>query len=147
MTATEDMTVREIVANDFRTAEVFQRHGIDFCCKGNTSIEEACQRKNIMTEDVESFFSRRTGRNLTPVFEQYLRHTALPVLELKFADGSVSYRWKVDEQGFVMPIRVGAKGNWQIIQPTTEWQTMKTALAKDQFEVATDLYFVEVSKL
>jgi len=113
-------------------------------------IREFYQRykyQNIMTEDVESFFSRRTGRNLTPVFEQYLRHTALPVLELKFADGSVSYRWKVDEQGFVMPIRVGAKGNWQIIQPTTEWQTMKTALAKDQFEVATDLYFVEVSKL
>src|SRR6185436_1466255 len=104
-------------------------------------IREFYQRykyQNIMTEDVESFFSRRTGRNLTPVFEQYLRHTALPVLELKFADGSVSYRWKVDEQGFVMPIRVGAKGNWQIIQPTTEWQTMKTALAKDQFEVATD---------
>ena len=46
-----------------------------------------------------------------------------------------------------MPIRVGAKGKWQTIQPTTEWQTMKTALAKDQFEVATDLYFVEVSKL
>jgi aminopeptidase N len=113
-------------------------------------IREFYQRykyQNIMTEDVESFFSRRTGRALTPVFEQYLRHTALPVLELKFADGSVSYRWKVDEQGFVMPIRVGAKGNWQIIQPTTEWQTMKTALAKDQFEVATDLYFVEVSKL
>lgn len=102
--------------------------------------------KNIMTEDVEAFFSRRTGRNLTPVFEQYLRRTALPVLELKFADGSVQYRWKVDEKDFVMPVKVGAKGSWQTIQPTTQWQTMKTAVNKENFDVATDLYFVEVSK-
>lgn len=99
-----------------------------------------------MTEDVEAFFNRRTGKNLTPVFEQYLRHTALPVLELKFANGSVGYRWRVDEKGFVMPVKVGSKENWEIIQPTTEWQTLKTSIGKDAFEVATDLYFVEVSK-
>jgi aminopeptidase N len=102
--------------------------------------------KNIMTEDVEAFFNQRLGKNLTPVFEQYLRHTALPMLELKFTDGEVSYRWKADEKGFAMPVKVGMNDRWQIIQPTTEWQTMKTALSKDQFEVATDLYFVDVSK-
>jgi len=52
MTATEEMTVREIVASDFRTAEVFQRHGIDFCCKGNRSIEEACRSGGVNLERV-----------------------------------------------------------------------------------------------
>jgi hypothetical protein len=33
------------------------------------------------------------------------------------------------------------------VEPTAEWQTMKTPLKKDEFEVATDLYFVTVSKL
>ena len=103
--------------------------------------------QNIMTEDIVAFFNSRTGRNLTPIFDQYLRHTALPVLELKFADGTVSYRWKADEAGFAMPIRVGTKDNWQVIQPTTEWQTMKTSLKKDDFQVATDLYFVDVNKV
>ncbi|PYS68950.1 MAG: peptidase M1 [Acidobacteria bacterium] len=103
--------------------------------------------QNIMTEDVVQFFNRKTGKNLTPVFDQYLRNTALPVLELKFADGAVSYRWKTDVVNFTMPVRVGAKGNWQIIKPTNEWQTMKTTLGKDQFAVATDLYFVDVSKM
>lgn len=102
---------------------------------------------NIMTEDVVAFFNKGTGKNLTPVFDQYLRRTALPVLELKFSDGSVSYRWKVDEPKFVMPIKVGKKDQWQTINATTEWQTMKTPLSKDEFDVATDLYFVEVSKL
>jgi len=104
--------------------------------------------QNIMTEDMVAYFNQKTGMNLTPIFDEYLRHAALPVLELKFdeAAGTVNYRWKADEAGFAMPIRVGAKDNWQIVQPTTEWKTMKTPLKKDEFAVATDLYFVNVSK-
>ncbi|MEN3335153.1 MAG: hypothetical protein V7641_4518 [Blastocatellia bacterium] len=103
--------------------------------------------QNILTEDVVAYFNRQTRKNLTPIFDQYLRHTAIPLLELKFDDaaGSVTYRWKADEPGFAMPVRVGAKDRWQIIQPTTEWQTMKTPLKKAEFTVATDLYYVEVS--
>jgi len=70
-------------------------------------------------------------------------------LELKFAEaaGTVAFRWQVDEPKFAMPVRVGRQGHWQIIRPTTEWQTMKTAIKKDEFGVATDLYYLEVSKL
>jgi aminopeptidase N len=102
--------------------------------------------QNIMTEDIVAYFNRKTRKNLTPIFDQYLRHTAIPVLELKFSHGAVAYRWKADEPRFTMPVRVGTKDHWQIIQPTVEWQTMKTLLNKDEFAVATDLYFVEVSK-
>ncbi len=103
--------------------------------------------QNIMTEDIVAYFNRKTGKNLTPIFDQYLRHTAIPVLELKFSEGAVAYRWRVDELKFAMPVRVGTKDHWQTIQPTTEWKTMKTALKKDEFAVATELYFVDVSKL
>jgi aminopeptidase N len=104
--------------------------------------------QNIMTEDVVAYFNQQTGMNLTPLFDQYLRHTAIPTLDLKFneADGTVDYRWQADEPDFAMPIRVGKKTDWQIIQPTTYWQTMKTPLKKNEFAVATDLYFVNVSK-
>ncbi|HEX8558154.1 MAG TPA: M1 family metallopeptidase [Pyrinomonadaceae bacterium] len=104
--------------------------------------------RNIMTEDVVEFFNRKTGRNLTPVFNQYLRRAALPALELKFdeAKGEVSYRWRADEPGFDMPVRVGAKGGWQLISPTAEWKTMKTRLGRDDFSVATELYYVDVIK-
>jgi aminopeptidase N len=104
--------------------------------------------KNIMTEDIVQFFNQKTGKDMTPIFNQYLRHTAIPTLELKFndGDGSVAYRWKVDEAGFAMPVRVGKKDSWQIVQATTEWQTMKTPPAKDEFDVATDLYYISVDK-
>jgi len=104
--------------------------------------------QNIMTEDVVQYFNQKTGMNLTPMFDQYLRHTAIPTLELKFDEvgQKVSYRWKADETAFAMPIRVGKRDNWQIIHPTTQWNTMSTAQKKDDFEVATDLYYVNVTK-
>jgi aminopeptidase N len=100
--------------------------------------------QNIMTEDVAAYFSQQTGMNLTPVFDQYLRHTQIPILDLKFdsANGTVSYRWEVDEPDFVMPVCVGSPQNWQTIRPTTKWQTMPTSIGKNDFQVATDLYFV-----
>ena len=45
-----------------------------------------------------------------------------------------------------MPVKVGKRADWQLIQPTTEWKTMKTAVKKDDFDVATDLYYINVIK-
>ncbi len=104
--------------------------------------------RNIMTEDMVQFFNRKSGMDLTPIFNQYLRHPGIPTLDLQFDDAknTVSYRWLVDEPGFNMPVRVGDRNNWQIIRPNTDWQTMPTRLQKDQFEVATDLYYIRVNK-
>jgi aminopeptidase N len=104
--------------------------------------------QNIMTEDVVAWFNLHTGMNLTPIFNQYLRHAAIPRLELLFgeAPGMVMYKWSAGEDSFAMPIRVGTPDHWQIIHPTTKWQWMQTPLSKDEFQVATDLYYVDVNK-
>jgi regulator of cell morphogenesis and NO signaling len=47
METLEKITIGEYVANDFRTAAVFSKYGIDFCCKGNRTIDEACEKKDI----------------------------------------------------------------------------------------------------
>lgn len=44
--------IGEIVADDFRTATVFKKYKIDFCCKGNRTIAEACEKKNINPQKV-----------------------------------------------------------------------------------------------
>jgi regulator of cell morphogenesis and NO signaling len=43
-------TVGSFVANDYRTATVFQKYGIDFCCKGGRTIDEVCEHKKISTD-------------------------------------------------------------------------------------------------
>jgi aminopeptidase N len=99
-----------------------------------------------MTEDLATFFSERTGMNLTPTFDQYLRQASLPALELRFheSDGSVDYRWKAAVKEFAMPVKVGRPTDWRLIHPTTEWKTMKTGMKKEDFEVDTDEYYIEV---
>ena len=104
--------------------------------------------QNIMTEDLVRFVNAELGRDLTPIFDQYLRRSTLPTLELAFneAEGTMAYRWKADERNFAMPIRVGAPGRWQTIQPATDWKTMPAPFRKDDIQVATDLYYVNVTK-
>lgn len=104
--------------------------------------------QNITTEDEVLFFNQHTGMNLTPVFDQYLRQAQIPRLELLFgeAPGMVMYKWNADEEDFSMPVRVGTPDHWQIIHPTTQWQWMQSPLSKDNFQVATDMYYVDVNK-
>jgi len=101
-----------------------------------------------MTEDVIAWWNQNTGLNLTPFFNQYLRRVAIPTLELNFdeATHTVLYKWQADESGFAMPIQVGDPAHWQLIHPTLDWQTLATPLTKDQFQVATDLFYINVSK-
>jgi len=47
MNITKKTTVGELVAQDYRTASVFKKNKIDFCCNGGRSIEEACEKKQL----------------------------------------------------------------------------------------------------
>ncbi len=46
-TNVSDRTIGEFVAEDYRTADVFEKYGIDFCCGGNVSLSETCSLKGI----------------------------------------------------------------------------------------------------
>jgi aminopeptidase N len=113
---------------------------------------QAFQYKNIMTEDVVAWWSARTGMELKPFFDEYLRHAALPALELRFdppkdagAKAIVSYRWKADEAAFAIPIQLGDPLRWSTVTPvTTEWKSMPWNGTAEDFKVATNLYYVNV---
>lgn len=47
-------SVGDVVAKNYKSAEIFSKYGIDFCCGGGISIEEACKKKQIDTNDVLS---------------------------------------------------------------------------------------------
>ena len=48
----ENQIIGELVAKDYRTASVFKKYSIDFCCQGNRTIQEACDKKNIDSKKV-----------------------------------------------------------------------------------------------
>jgi len=46
--------VSEIVAQDYRTAEVFRKHGIGYCCGGKWPMEIACQMSGVDADQLKA---------------------------------------------------------------------------------------------
>ena len=42
-----DRPIRDIVKTDYRTAEVFKKYQLGFCCTGNIDLKKACEAKGI----------------------------------------------------------------------------------------------------
>ena len=49
----KNMNVGDIVTDDYRAAEVFKKYGIDYCCGGNQSLEQAASEKKLDIAELE----------------------------------------------------------------------------------------------
>jgi regulator of cell morphogenesis and NO signaling len=47
-----ELTLSQIVSKNFRAAGVFEKYSLDFCCRGNKSLSEACIEKNLNEEEI-----------------------------------------------------------------------------------------------
>ena len=60
--------IGEIVAEDYRTAQVFKNHKIDFCCKGNRSIIEVAEKDqldaNLLLKEIETVLQQTSADNI-----------------------------------------------------------------------------------
>jgi aminopeptidase N len=115
-------------------------------------IQKDFRYQSVTTKTIMDYFSERTKKDYTYFFDQYLRYTTIPELQLAFKkQGSallVTYRWKADVEGFRMPVRVTlAKNQFSFIYPVTSPQTMllPTMQAKD-FKVDTGTFYIGVKK-
>jgi aminopeptidase N len=105
------------------------------------------QYSSIWTSDVITFFSTRLQRDMRPVFEQYLYHAALPVLELQFGEDHVRFRWDAAVEDFDMPVQVRAGTRRLTLRPTREWQAMPLGgVQPGEWQPATDLFYIMVRR-
>lgn len=65
MLETIEKTIGQLVADDYRSATVFKKYGIDFCCNGNRGITEACQHKNIDAEELRQALEMALAKTTT----------------------------------------------------------------------------------
>ncbi|MCW4469927.1 M1 family metallopeptidase [Flavobacterium sp. MFBS3-15] len=109
---------------------------------------ETFKKKVIDTETVVDFFNTETGMDLTPFFNQYLRHKNPPILQLKLNDGKLEYRWETDEARFKLPVGITANGKDLRLNATNDWQSVTTD-ATDLKDVALQKqkFYVKVQKL
>lgn len=101
-------------------------------------LNEEFYHQTVSTEEVEGYISDKLGKDLTPVFDQYLRDVRIPILEYSFKEGQLLYRWGNAVPGFNMPVDVFLDGKEMRLTPTTNWQAMESFA--EQLEVDPDFY-------
>src|SRR4051794_5243420 len=52
MSLTAEKTVRELALENPAATRVFEKLGIDYCCGGNKSLEQACRAANLSMDEV-----------------------------------------------------------------------------------------------
>lgn len=57
----KDSKIGNVVAENFRSAKIFEEYGIDFCCGGKKSIGEACREKGINADDLITKLTEASG--------------------------------------------------------------------------------------
>jgi aminopeptidase N len=102
-------TMRQVIHND----EVF-RHVM-------RGLNQNFYHQTVTALDIQNYINKVSGIDFTPVFNQYLRSTSIPVLEYKFEEKNLVYRWANCNPDFNMPVRVDVNGeHW--LKPSVEWK-------------------------
>ena len=123
-------TIRQIVADDTLWKNILR------------GLQKEFYHQTVTTTQVENYMNERIDYDLSPVFDQYLRHTNIPVFEYYVSDGILYYRWQADVEGFDMPIRIRTgKGAFQFIQPVAgQWKKMAVQVSGPE-EISLDKNF------
>lgn len=102
-------TLGSIVAANFKTAAVFNKYHLDFCCGGKRTLAEACQQKNInmpsVVEDILllyddkfsfSFHSMGAGELINYILLKHHFYTRqqLPLIHTHLTKVASKHGWK-----------------------------------------------------
>lgn len=129
-------TIRQLIDNDEKFRQILR------------GLNKTFYHQTVTSAQVEDYIAKQSKLKLNKVFDQYLHHSKIPVLEYKIADGSLQYRWITDVADFDMPVKVLLKADeYTWIKPTNNWQSVKidSAVNADNFKVERNFY-VNVKK-
>ena len=123
-------TVRQLVDDDVRWRGILR------------GLNRTFWHQTVTGRQVEDYVSRSASRDLSRVFDQYLRTTMIPTLEYRIAGDTLAYRWTDVVPGFDMPVK--ATLDWPALawlRPTTSWQRVRVTLPNaSDFRVDSNFY-------
>ena len=94
--------------------------------------------QTVTTAQIENYISKRSKKDLSAFFNQYLRDTRIPTLEYQFENNTLKYRYVDIVEDFDMPLEVNINGKSQWIFPNAEWKSLSTT--NSNFEIKRDFY-------
>jgi aminopeptidase N len=126
-------TLRHVVNDDAKWWKILLRYS------------EIFRHKIITTKDVDDFFSKEMGLKLTPIFDQYLRTTKIPVVAFSESNGKVSYKYEETVPGFNLPVDIEINGKTKRIWPGADAKILEGDAKLSEIKVRTDYFLVNVA--
>ena len=121
-------TLRQIVNDDEKWRAILRGLNEDF------------YHKVVRGSQIEDYLSEKTGINLKPVFDQYLRDTRIPVFEFYVKGNELTFRWTNCVNGFDMPLKIWVAGKEMHINPRTMFNTIKLNGENEEIKIDPEFY-------
>ncbi len=119
-------TLRQLIEDDKLWREILR------------GLNSKFYHQTVTTKQIEDYISKKTNKDLTAFFNQYLRDVRIPTLEYEIKNDKLKYRYINIVEGFDMPIEVEIDGKTEWLFPNSEWKT-KTVESSD-FKIDRDYY-------
>lgn len=101
-------TIRTVINNDEKFRQILRGLNKDF------------YHQTVTTQQIEKYFSEKSGIDLSSIFDQYLRTVKIPTLEYKQNGNQLTYKWTNVIPNLKFPIRLA---DGQELKPTEQTQT------------------------
>ncbi len=122
-------TIRQVINNDEKFRQILRGLNKDF------------YHQTVTTEQIEKYFSEKSGIDLSSIFNQYLRTVKIPTLEYKQTGNQLTYKWTNVVPNLNLPIRLLGG---QELKPTEKSQTV--TLKSDKPVEFDKNYYINYSK-
>lgn len=123
-------TIRQVINNDEKFRLILRGLNKDF------------YHQTVTTEQIEKYFSEKSGIDLSTIFTQYLRTIKIPTLEYKQDGNQLTYKWTNVIPDLKLPIRLA---DGQELKPTEQSQTV--TLRSDKPVAFDKNYYIEVKQV
>lgn len=118
-------TIRQVINNDALFKSILRGLNKDF------------YHQTVTTQQVERYMSQKSKKDLSKIFDQYLRTILVPELQYKVEGDHISYKWTNTVKGFNMPVLL-SNGRW--LYPTEAFKKISLKETGGAIKVVPDFY-------
>jgi aminopeptidase N len=124
-------TIRQVINDDEKFRQILRGLNKDF------------YHQTVTSKQVETYISQKAGKDLSKIFDQYLRTAQIPTLQLKAEGDKIKFKWTNCIAGFDMPVKL-TNGQW--IHPTTTEQKIKLEGSKFSNIAVDENFYINIKK-
>lgn len=121
-------TLRQVVNDDEKFRQLLRDINLEF------------YHQTISSKQLEEFIIKKTQLDLNGFFDQYLRTTMIPMVQIRVKQNKLEYRFKKVVDGFNIPVRFFIDEQEVWLKPEKEWKSHELTNTQAPIEIDQNFY-------